>query len=203
MKKNIDDVGFVRQLIDKLENRLRIDPDRIFATGISNGGILCHLLAAHLPGKIAAIAPIVGAVGGKKDKREYYLMPPSPASPVAVIAFNGRLDQHMPYKGGIQEKYAGKAPVYVTSAWTMHKFWTKANGCADKPERKTHPLKQHMVVSFGEGCRGSEVVQYLIFDQGHAWPGSKNPRRFGDTPSKHVSANDIMWEFFSTHPRKQ
>jgi len=67
LKNHVDDVGFVRKLINRLENGLLIKPDRIYATGISNGAMLCHLLAARLSEKIAAIAPVVGSVGGKQE----------------------------------------------------------------------------------------------------------------------------------------
>ena len=57
-----DDVGFVRALIDSLERELEIDPRRVYATGISNGGMFAHRLACELPGVLAAIAPVAGAL---------------------------------------------------------------------------------------------------------------------------------------------
>jgi len=61
MDNHIDDIGFVRKLIEKLQDHLRIDSKKIFATGISSGGIPCHFLAGALSDKIAAIAPVVAA----------------------------------------------------------------------------------------------------------------------------------------------
>jgi len=201
MKHAVDDVGFVRQLLNTLEEGLKIDSRRIFATGISNGGILCHFIAAHLADRIGAIAPIVASVGGRKSSAEPLIMPPPPTSPVAVIAFNGKLDEHIPYQGGRQIKSVGK-PVYVTSADEMHAFWARANHCAGPPVITDHAADQYRVIRFFNGCKGSEVVQYLILDQGHAWPGGKKPRFFADKPSTHVSADHVMWEFFITHPKR-
>jgi polyhydroxybutyrate depolymerase len=200
MRHHIDDIGFVRQLLDTLESGLSIDRRRVFATGISNGGILCHFLAASLSSRIAAIAPIVGCVGGRKAENEPMIMPPRPASPVAVIAFNGALDKHIPYAGGRQLESVGR-PVFVTSADTMHAFWERANHCEGPPDIEDHSADQYKVIAFSRGCRGAEVVQYLILDQGHAWPGGKKPRFFADAPSTHVSADDVMWAFFKAHPK--
>jgi poly(3-hydroxybutyrate) depolymerase len=61
-KNNIDDVGFVSDLIDYLETKLNVDPDRIYASGMSNGGILCYRLACELSDKIAAIGPVEGGM---------------------------------------------------------------------------------------------------------------------------------------------
>jgi len=197
MQHNIDDIGFVRQLLDMLETGLKIDTRRVYATGISNGGIFCHLLAAHLSGHIAAIAPIVASVGGRKSANAPMIMPPLPASPVAVIAFNGMLDEHIPYAGGRQIKSVGD-PVYVTSADEMHDFWTKANHCTGPPDIEDHAADHFRIIAFRKGCQGTEVVQYQILDQGHAWPGGKKPRFFADKPSTHLSANGVMWEFFKS-----
>lgn len=200
MKHDIDDIGFVRKLLDELEDELNIDSRRIYATGISNGGFLCHFLAAHLPDRIAAIAPIVASIGGKKKASDPMMMPPKPASPVAVIAFNGGKDKHIPYAGGKQIKSVGK-PVYIASAKQTQLFWTRANGCNNSPEIETDPAGHYQIITYGKGCMGREVVQYLIRDQGHAWPGGAKPRFFADKPSPYVSADDVMWTFFKNHPK--
>jgi len=200
MEHRVDDIGFVRQLLDELETELRIDPGRIYATGISNGGILCHFLAAHLSGRITAIAPIVAAVGGRRSADEPMIMPPVPASPVAVIAFNGMRDERIPYTGGRQIRSVGD-PVYVAPAETMHAFWTKANHCSESPKVEEHTVDRYRVLTFAKGCAGHEVVQYQLLDQGHAWPGGKRPRFFADKPSPDVSADEAMWEFFRTRSK--
>jgi len=202
MENNIDDIGFVRELIEKLEEELKIDSKRIFATGISNGGILCHFLAANLPDKIAAIAPVAATIGGKKSINEQYVLPPRPNEPVSVIAFNGLLDKHIPYSGGIQKKSI-KRPVFVKSVQEMLLFWTKIDQCNSKPHIEVNKRKKYEKIVYGRGINNSEVIQYLIFNQGHAWPGGKKPRRRGaDIPSMDVSATDLMWDFFKNHPKK-
>ena len=201
MDNHIDDIGFVRKLIEKLQDHLKIDSRKIFATGISNGGILCHFLAGALADKIAAIAPVVASVGGKKESSADYIYPSMPEEPVSVVAFNGLLDRRIPYQGGIQQKSVGE-PVYVTAAADMHSFWVRVNQCRPRPDVKVNQPNQYKVITYSGGRNGSEVVQYAIFNQGHAWPGGKKPWAGADPPSMTISADDVMWDFFKDHPKK-
>lgn len=201
MRHNIDDIGFTKKLIKEIEDNIRIDPQKIFVTGISNGGILCHFLAAKLAGKIAAIAPVVATIGGKRSVDEQYILPSQPNEAVSIIAFNGLLDKHIPYSGGLQKKSVGR-PVWVKSAQEMHEFWVKANHCTSTPHIEVNQHDEYKKITYDKGINGSEVIQYLIFNQGHAWPGGKKPRWGADTPSKTVNATDLMWEFFKKHPKQ-
>ena len=77
-EKKIDDVGFIAKVIDTLVASGRADPKRIYVTGMSNGAMMTHVLARQLPDRIAAIAPIVGAV---------FCDEPPPKAPVAAVIF--------------------------------------------------------------------------------------------------------------------
>src|SRR5580704_10761230 len=88
-----DDIAFVSAMIDELSAHYRIDPKRIDAIGSSNGAIFCDTLAARLPERIAAIAPVNGALG-EAIKAKY-----PPQSPVSVISFNGTADTYVPFRG--------------------------------------------------------------------------------------------------------
>jgi len=57
-----DDVGFIEALLDELESTLCIDLDRVYATGISNGGMFVKRLGYDLPDRFAAIAPVAGTI---------------------------------------------------------------------------------------------------------------------------------------------
>lgn len=201
MRHNIDDIGFTRKLITEIEDTISIDHKRIFATGISNGGILCHFLAAELSDHIAAIAPVVATIGGKKSMNEQYILPPQPNEAVSIIAFNGLLDEHIPYSGGKQKKSVGK-PVWVKSGQETHAFWVTADHCTSIPHIVVNKHDEFEKITYDKGINDSEVIQYLIFNQGHAWPGGKRPRLGGDTPSTTVNATDVMWEFFKRHPKQ-
>ena len=91
MSQKIDDVAFVRAILDDLETAGAIDKSRIYATGMSNGGIMAYLLASELSDRIAAIAPVSGPMGTETC---------GPKRPVSVMHFHGTADEFAPYKGG-------------------------------------------------------------------------------------------------------
>src|SRR5437763_11962372 len=63
MQNNIDDVSFIRTMLDELSRTLPVDPDRVFATGMSNGAVMADRLASELADRFAAIAPVAGPMG--------------------------------------------------------------------------------------------------------------------------------------------
>ncbi|HUJ70694.1 MAG TPA: PHB depolymerase family esterase, partial [Verrucomicrobiae bacterium] len=91
LDSGVDDVGFIRALIDELKKTRAVDPQRVYATGISNGGMMTYRLACELSDKIAAIAPVAGALNLENCQ---------PTRPVSVIIFHGTADEHVLYNGG-------------------------------------------------------------------------------------------------------
>jgi len=139
----VDDVAFIRALIDKLESDYPVDPKRVFVTGISNGGMMSYRLACELSDRIAAIAPVEGALN--VDCR--------PAHPVSVIVFHGTADRLVPFDG-------------VADAAA---FWVKEDGCASDPARD-ETAEVH--TSIYSGCKnGAGVAVYAIQGGRHIWPG--------------------------------
>jgi polyhydroxybutyrate depolymerase len=202
LERRTDDIGFVRNLIATLKSAYPIDPNRIFATGISNGGILCHMLAAHLSDQIAAIAPIVATAAGRAKGQASWTVPPSPQHPVSVIAFNGALDRSIPLEGGWQKKSWAHDPVEVWSVRQTTEFWVKHTKCNPAAVVEKSAAGQYERHVYQGGIGGSEVVQYVLLNQGHAWPGGKKGFRLGDEPSSSLSANELMFEFFKSHGKK-
>lgn len=202
MRNRVDDIGFVRHLLQLLKANYSIDANRVYATGISNGGILCHLLAAELSDQIAAIAPIVATAGGRAKEQRLWTIPATPNRAVSVIAFNGALDERVPSEGGWQKRFTGHDPVEMWSVKQTIDFWVRHNRCNETPTVENNEVKQYRRFTHS-GCRaGSEVTQYILLNQGHAWPGGKKGYWRADPPSQLVSANDLMFEFFKRHPEK-
>lgn len=202
MSAQVDDIGFVRRLIETLQAAYRIDPDRIYATGVSNGGILCHMLAGHLSERIAAIAPIVATAGGRARGSAEWLQPPAPKYPVAVISFNGALDQLIPLAGGLQQR-SWAEPVEIWSVRQTVDFWVRHNRCNPEPVVERDDAARFERLTYSGGAGGSEVVQVVLLNQGHAWPGGSKGYRQGDEPTRLVSANTLMFEFFNRHPKRR
>lgn len=195
MQNNVDDVAFVRALLDDLATVSNIDSKRVFATGMSNGGIISYRLASELSDRIAAIAPVGGPMGTETC---------SPKRPVSVIHFHGTADENAPFKGG---KGKGLSGTNFFSVDHSIKAWIKANGCSEEPVVTKLPDKADdgMTVTkktYGPGKDGAEVVLIEIDGGGHTWPGQDPRVKFLGKSTKDISANDLMWEFFRKHPMR-
>jgi len=191
MTGRVDDVGFIRALLDRLAADLPVDTRRVYATGLSNGGMMVHRLGIALPDRFAAIAPVVATVFGDE---------PRPASPVAALMVNGALDTSVPPAGGPP---GGR----VTSAWdgtptrparAQGDFWAAANACAPTPDESVSGT----VTRWRYRCEpGRDVELLLVGDNGHAWPGGSPGSLRGDRPSRTFDATDAIWSFFKAHAK--
>jgi polyhydroxybutyrate depolymerase len=183
MIHKVDDVGFLRALIDRLEHDYTIDPKRIFVTGISNGGMMSYRLACELADRVAAIAPVEGA----QD------LECRPSGPVSVLIFHGTADLLVPYKGGRTPFQIGPkrtdTPVSSTVA-----FWVKQDGCSTTP--KHEETTQLLVDTYSDCKDGTGVALYTILGGHHMWPGTR-------LSHNDVPATDIMWSFFAAHPKRK
>jgi polyhydroxybutyrate depolymerase len=186
-KNNVDDVGFVRALIDELATLIHIDPNRVYATGFSNGAIMVYRLACELPDRIAAIGP-VAATQILDDQEACH-----PARSVPVIHFHGTADRLNPYDGGTTA--AGFEFVSVEAAIG---FWVEKNACPDPLQRTQSGTIQHDVYAPCE--QNSAIELYTIIDGEHAWPGGEAVSPQVGEPTMEIFASPLMWEFFAAHP---
>ncbi len=190
-EENIDDVGFIRALIDHVSTELRVDPKRIYVAGMSNGAKMAYRLACQLSDKIAAIAPVAGSMEEPDC---------SPESPVSVIAFHGTADAHVLYEGGTPEKNMDRFPREDASFKESVGFWVNANQC--NPLSETSRRGAVEKESFSNCLGNSEVVAYTIEGGGHAWPGGVKIRAAADDPSPEIHATKEIVNFFLTHPKE-
>lgn len=186
-KNNVDDVGFIRALIQKLQSNYAIDPKRIYATGISNGGMMSYRLACEMSGVLAAIAPVAAV----------QIAPTcTPTQPVSVIHFHGTADENVPVDGGRGRKALNEdlRPPVAESI----RFWAQHNACG--PVIRSRQGKLHRD-EYPHCAAGSAVEYYLITGGGHAWPGGEQMLKRLDKPSQEISASETLWDFFKAHPK--
>lgn len=170
---DLDDVGFITALLDELESRLCVDPDRIYAMGLSNGAYLAHKLACEVSDRFAAIGPVAGL---------HLQSPCSPSRPVPVMMVNGTADTLSTYQ-------------YVDEAVD---FWKARNGCTT---RSTTYMQGDATCVTHSGCTaGADVVLCTIQGGGHQWPGGETLPFLGKK-STDLSATDALWAFFAAHAR--
>jgi polyhydroxybutyrate depolymerase len=154
----VDDVGFVRALVERLSRMADIDPERIVATGMSNGAALCYRLACEAPDLIRAIAPVAGS----------QVVPAcQPSQPVSVLHIHGRLDQHVPIDGGIGEHAV--AEVQWPPVEQQFQDWQGRDGCTGAVEVvRDEPRVQCRA---NRTCaQGTRVELCIVEDLGHEWP---------------------------------
>jgi len=133
MQKEIDDVGSTRMLLDDLATVVNVDTNRIYATGLSNGGIMSHYVASELSDRIAAIAPIGGPLMMETCQ---------PKRPVSMMQFHGTADTFAPFQGGFGENaLGGKGVTDFRSVDHTINNWVKANGCNAEPQVVALPDK--------------------------------------------------------------
>lgn len=193
----IDDIGFIRTLLDIVNALHPIDPKRIFATGISNGAFFSHYLAAHLSDRIAAIAPVVGGIADPFHKTM------SPTNPVSVFVLQGTADPLVPYQGGEVARGRGR----TISTDEAIRLWTTFNDTGPTPVSGVLPDKdptdgcQVEWTRWTEGKQNTEVLLYRLVGAGHSWPGGPQylPKLVIGSVCRSVDATSVIWDFFSRH----
>lgn len=173
---DVDDVGFARALVDHVAEILCMDPDRVYAMGMSNGGFMSHRLACEASDVFAAIGPVAGVLG----------IPPedcNPSRPVPVLHFHGTNDTLVPYDGGA---------INVSVAETMS-GWASRNGC-DAQSEVTFEMADVTCETWPSCDADVEVTLCTIENGGHCWPGNTFCPFGGTTETLHAS--EEIAEFF-------
>lgn len=202
---DIDDVGFLSTLIDHISEAYAIDPKRVYATGISNGGFMSFRLACELSDRIAAVAPVTAALS------EDLYATCSPSQPVSILVINGTDDPLVPWEGatiGFSREGPGRGQTLSTPDTIA--FWVEQNQCATEPDvtlaEDTDPGDGTRVRwEVHDQCDGpTEVVLCAIEGGGHTWPQGWQYLPVGviGATSQDVEGNEIVWRFFREHPKE-
>jgi polyhydroxybutyrate depolymerase len=164
VNSGVDDVAFMSNLLDTLRTVYKIDLDRVYSTGMSNGGFMSYELAANLNNRIAAIASVAGDMITPK------LNTLSLVRPVPVMQIHGTADATVPYDG---------LPVsFFAPIETLVSKWVDLNHCnptptvTDVPNTNTTDGCTATHYVYGGGDQGSTVEFYKINGGGHTWPGT-------------------------------
>jgi polyhydroxybutyrate depolymerase len=186
----VDDVKFVKELVQKLESDYCIDPKRVYSTGYSNGGFLSYRLACEMSDTFAAIAPVAGQLG---------ILPSTcnPKRPVPLLEIHGTSDPIVPYNGGtpIIGFDLGPVPKFRSVAESLA-AWTQKNSCLGSP--KTIYQKGDATCSQYGLCQ-ADVVHCKIDQGGHTWPGGVPIPLVGKTGTD-LGATETIYDFFAAHP---
>ena len=176
---NTDDVAFVDYLISSLSQIYNINLDRVYATGMSNGGFMSFLLACQLSNKIAAIASVTGSMTTQT------LNECDPQREVPILQIHGTNDPIVPYNG-IQE--------WNTPIDNVLDYWVLNNQCSPNPEvndlediNNDNGFTVQEII-YNNGLNGSMVKHFKVNGGTHVW--------FQD---EDINSSSLIWEFFSNY----
>lgn len=203
-RENVDDVAFLMALVDEIGRRTPIDRARVYATGISNGGLMSFRLATSAAARIAAIAPVAISMS------EPLARTGGPPRPTSMLLMPGTDDPLVPWEGGEIGLPGRRGVGRVVSVAETVRLWTSRCGCpatptvAYEPDRDpadgTRVRREHYAP-----CRdGVEVVLYAVEGGGHTWPGGVPylPARIIGRTSRDLDASSLIWSFLSRQTRR-
>jgi len=184
------DPRYIADLIDKLRGEYNIDPKRIYANGLSNGGGMSFVLSCRMPDRFAAVG-LVGAA---------LLLPATwckSTQPVPMIAIHGLRDTMAPYHGG----RSWVAPHYEPFL-SFGTAWARRNHCA--PGAPDVEIREGVTLrEFQQCANDATVALYTLREGGHTWPGGAElPEWFLGKTVKDFDATAEMWHFFQQHPKR-
>jgi polyhydroxybutyrate depolymerase len=203
--KGTDDVAFIVKLIEKYVADGSADPQRIYVTGLSNGGAMTMTLVCARADLFAAAATVVMNLMDESASACH------PSRPVPMLMMNGTNDPLIPYRGG-----RGASRFAVDGYWSTEKtlaFWRRINGCEDKDASVTDmadrdPTDRTTVTRIESHCPpGRDVVLYRVNDGGHRMPGNYSDARFPrvataflDLQNRDIDGAETIWAFFRRFP---
>lgn len=198
--RGVDDVGFVRALLDDLARRTPVDARRVYATGLSNGGMMAYRLAAEAGDRIAAIAPVAGGMVVDSIR--------SPR-PIPILHIHSVDDPRALYGGGLGPPFPfTNTRVVQPNMDSVVARWVAFDRCPAAPVvgdtvrgRAGSATAAHTAtpITYGPCADGSEVVLWKLTGAGHVWPGAQAQpwQEYVGPPTDVVDANTLMWRFFS------
>jgi polyhydroxybutyrate depolymerase len=189
---NVDDVAFLSQMVTTVEKETAIDPDRVFVSGVSNGGVMAYRMACQ--------TSLFAAVGVDSTTMLADCSQPAPAS---VLHIHGTADPIIRYDGGRGAPFSlNGSTIDGPSVPSVNATWRAIDHCA-APQSTTSGVVTTSVAQCPDG-RAVELI--TIAGAGHQWPGGDpNPRAerlfHTGTPSTALNATAVIWQFFAAHPR--
>ena len=192
--QQIDDVAFIAAMVKTISAEVHIDLRRIFATGISNGAIMCFHLAQQ-SALFAAIAPVAGGIA-VEDAQNFH-----PARAVSLLLINGDADPLVPYTGG----KVGRGGRVIGAAASMA-LWRTADYITGQPTRSALPDTDKLDgctaerLDYPPGTPGARISLITVHHGGHTWPGGPQylPKILIGRVCRDFSASEEIWKFFAS-----
>ncbi|MBZ0150204.1 MAG: serine hydrolase [Planctomycetes bacterium] len=183
---DVDDVGFLRQVVADVQQRVPIDADRVYAAGHSNGGMMCHRLAREAADVFRGIAVVAGAVN---------YLDADDQTPMAALIVHGTADEHVLYEGGAPRSSIGRSGERIdTPVAKAVAYYLERNGLVAHPVVEQRGKVRCEQYERGKGGAPAMPVRLITLEGGgHAWPGAANKTRaVADAPFPFDASAEIM-----------
>ena len=192
-----DDIGFMKAMLAEVTAQGLIDPKRVYAAGISNGGFMAQHMACVMPDALAGIAVIAAS-------QPVDAACPSPR-PMPVIFFHGTADKFVPFDGGPIAPQFGNRGTAMSNAQAVA-TWQKRNGCGGATRKQIIPAKDAsdslpVTVETYSCPAGRGLENVIVQGGGHSWPGAHQGwlvTKILGPVTDNINANDTMWSFFQS-----
>jgi polyhydroxybutyrate depolymerase len=192
---NSDDVGYARAVVGAIGARYAVDAGRVFATGMSNGGMLVHRLACDAADVFRAVASVAGPDATTQC---------NPARPVSVLHIHARDDDHVLFDGGagpgaFRDRHSVMDFVSVPQTIAG---WVRRDQCRGAPQRVLQVPGAYCDAY--QSCADGAQVQLCVTDTGgHSWPGADRVRAGKEAASTALDASATIWRFFAGQPARR
>ncbi len=194
-----EDVDFVEAILVQLAQSRNVDPQRLYATGLSNGGLFVQRLACEMPGRFAAFATVAATIG--KPQSEHC----SQAVAAPMLMIHGTKDPIITWNGKIHRLFFKFRTSRLLSVQETLNLWLERNGCDSSPSRIFQAGISRQALSAEErefrSCKNNmPVTQLIIHGGGHTWPGNEPGNwltewYMGKT-YRSLDASAFIWNFF-------
>jgi len=178
---DVDDVGFINTLLDTLKSEYYLDTERIYSTGMSNGGYMSFLLACQMSERIAAIASVTGSMTPLTYDEC------NPQRPVPVMQIHGDADAVVPFEGANFSKSIQE----VLDYWIDHNECNTEGEVTDLPDTNTADGSTVSNTFHDNGLECTAVNHFTVHGGDHDWPGAWGNRD--------INASQEVWDFVSQY----
>lgn len=157
----LDDMAFLDAIVDEVAAEERVDADRVYLAGVSNGAVMAYRYACERAERVAG----VGSVAGTMDPEAC-----QPSEPVSVLEIHGTADDVVPFDGGEMPDFV-QATQPAISAEALVRHWAEAGSCSEEPATATD---EPVTRTTWEQCdAGASVELIAIEGAGHTWYASE------------------------------
>ncbi len=206
VSSHADDVAFLTALIDSLASQYPIDRERVYISGMSNGGLMALRLAVEAPEKVAAVATVGASMPAQSACS-------APHVPVAVLFMNGTADPFLPYTGGTLSRPPKPSHGTVMPVEEAVRLWATLDQTDPQPAVTTYPDRDPndggrvVRYRYAHGVQGTEVILYKIYGGGHAAPSmaeqySRLFEHYFGKQNHDIEMVREVWAFFQDKARR-